>query len=293
MNLNFLLENRTIGSKRVNESYTRLKTIGFIKEVGMIEYVTGNCLEGKKILSASIEKKDNNKELSLKNWKLVMKEVPYNPDIKVCIDGQGRLIALMLMKLIDSDNTIDDENIYKGVTVPEEMDVTEFTLLRNSGIPWNIGDVQNTNISSGNDFIDRISTIGKEEGLLQQVVNDLYSLNTGSLKASIIKGLKTKTLILPKSIKLDETSISDGNEVLNALKNSDFLAKELYNNTRFSKGLKQFVKESKIATSVLCKLISKIDKTMWEKYFTAEAGTSAEAQLYKSGFTQLNKLIFE
>ena len=146
MTVYFLQGNRTISTTRVNESYNRLKSKGFIKEVGMIEYVTGNCLEGKKILSVRIEEKVNGKPLSLTNWRLAMEEVPYTEGMKVCADGQGRYIALMLMKMLDGDNTVDDEGIYKEVTVPTGMDVIEFILLKNSGKPWNIKDAFKYNI---------------------------------------------------------------------------------------------------------------------------------------------------
>jgi hypothetical protein len=287
MNLYFLEENRTISAGRVNESYNRLKAIGFIKEVGMIEYVKGNCLEGKKILSASIEKKNNEKPLSSKNWRLVMEEVPYTPDIKCCVDGQGRLIALMLMKMIDSDNTIDDENIYKEVTVPEGMDVIQYVLYKNTGVSWSNNDTQNTNISSGNAFIDTLDSLANGCNINYQSVYDFATMNTGNLKCCQVRKMKEKTIELPSNIKLNEESIEVTTILLDIINNHPILTKDRIT-TKFSSGLKLFFKNNDITNyNDVYDVINAITKPLWEEHFTPECGTSAEAKMYTDGFLKI------
>ena len=284
-------KNRIIAIKRVNESYNRLKAKGFIKEVGMIEYVTGTCLEGKKILSARIVKKDNGKPLSLNNWKLVMEEVPYTPEIKVCVDGQGRYVALMLMKMIDSVNTIDDESIYKEVTVPEGMDVIEFVLSKNCGVPWNNGDVQNTNISSGNGFVDILDLLAKQYNINYQSVYDFATINTGNLTCNQVRKMKEGTGKLLANINLNDKSIEIVSTLLGIISEHSILTKDRIS-TRFSKGLKLFCKNNDITNyNDVYDVINAITKPLWEQYFTPECGTSAEAKMYAEGFLNVYERI--
>ncbi len=284
--------NREINISNVKGLYTNIKLKGYLPEVSKIEYLTGEAIQDSNLVKVQIAPKDDNKDISINNFTVKFVPVEWSKDAKAIVDGQHKEIAMQLLELINN-NELRNESFYREVNLPEGLSISEFIAMKNIGKPWTVSDFEKTEVPSGDDFIDRISKIGREEGLIPQVAYDIYSLNTGSLKASTVKSLRAKTGTLPKSIKLDETSISGGDKVLKALNDSSFLAKELYNNTRFSKGLKQFVKESKVSISDLCKLISKIDKTMWEKHFTADAGTSAEAQLYKSGFTELNNLILK
>lgn len=287
MILFFLEENRTISAGRVNESYNRLKSKGFIKEVGMIEYVAGSCLERKKILSAKIVKKDNGKPLSLNNWKLVTEEVPYAPDIKGCVDGQGRLMALMLMKMIDDDNTIDDESIYKEVTVPEGMDVTEFILSKNCGKPWDYADVQNTSISSGNKFVDILDSLAKGYNINYQSVYDFATINTGNLTCNQVRKMKEGTGQLLSNINLNEKSIEIVSTLLGIISEHPILTKDRIS-TRFSKGLKLFCKNNDITNyNDVYDVINAITKPLWEQHFTPECGTSAEAKMYTDGFLKI------
>ncbi len=284
--------NREISISNVKSIYTSIKLNGYLPDVSKVEYLTGEVIKDQKLVCFEIVPKNEKNPISISNFDIKFESVDYSEDLKGVVDGQHKSIAMELLKLTD-DLVFDDSSIYREVNLPKKLSISEFVAMKNIGKPWTISDFDKTDIPSGNPFIDQINTIGKDEGLQPQFAYDIYTLNTGALKASTVKSLRAKTGTLPKSIKLDETSISDGHEVLNALKESSFLTKDLYNNTRFSKGLKQFVKESKISISDLCRLINKIDKKSWEQYFTAETGTSAEAQLYKSGFTELNKFLFE
>lgn len=287
MVLYFLQGNRTIATTRVNESYNRLKSKGFIKEVGIIEYVTGSCLEGKRILSARIEKKDNSKPLSLNNWRLVMEDVPYTTGIKVCADGQGRYVALMLMKMIDDDNTIDDESIYKEVTVPIGMDVIEFILLKNSGKPWNTKDAFNTAISSGNSYVDRLTAIAKESGMENQVIYDFGTLFTGNLSNKTVLCMMERTKELPKTISLSDNNTEVATIIVSIITDHQMLTKDLIT-SRFSKGLKLFCKDNDITKpNDVYKTIGAITKPLWEQYFTTERGTSAEPKKYAEGFLKV------
>lgn len=218
MKLFFIEGNRKIETTRVNESYNRLKSTGFIKEVGKIEYVTGNCLAGKKILSASIELKDNKKPISLTNWKLRMEEVPYEEGMKVCADGQGRYVALMFKQLLDGDNTINDENIYSEVTVPTGMNVISFIMLKNVGEPWAYDDFKNTEISSGNPFIDQLDNLANEYDLKNQIVYDIATLGTGNITCSLARKLYGKAKELNPKITLNQESIDRTVALLNIIK---------------------------------------------------------------------------
>lgn len=291
MYLYFLSENRTIGTKRVNESYARLKEFGFIKEIGMIEYVIGNCLEGKKILSARIVKKDDGKPLSLKNWKLVMEEVPYSSDKKVCVDGQGRYVASMLMKMIDDDTTIDEDSIYKEVTVPEGMDVIELILSKNCGTPWSYADVQNTSISSGNEIIDTLDLLAKQSNINYQSVYDFATINKGNLTCNQVKKMKEGTGKLPSNINLNDQSIEMASTLLGIISEHPILTKDRIS-TRFSKGLKLFCKNNDITNyNDVYDVINAITKPLWEQHFTPESGTSAEAKMYADGFLKIYESI--
>jgi len=293
MVLYFIQGNREIATARVNESYTRLKSKGFIKEVGMIEYVTGNCLEGKKILSVRIEEKVNGKPLSLTNWRLAMEEVPYTADMKVCADGQGRYVALMLKKRLDNDNTIDDDSIYRQVTVPTEMDVIEFILLKNSGKPWNAKDAFNTAISSGNPYVDRLTAIAKESGLENQAIYNFGTLFTGDLSNKTVLCMMDKTKALPKSISLTSDNIDVATNIVGIIADHQMLTKNLVT-YKFSKGLKQFCKDNEITKADdVFNVITAITKPLWDQHFTPERGTSAEAKKYAEGFLKIYELINE
>ena len=291
MVLYFIQGNREIATARVNESYTRLKSKGFIKEVGMIEYVTGNCLEGKKILSVRIEEKVNGKPLSLTNWRLAMEEVPYTADMKVCADGQGRYVALMLKKRLDNDNTIDDDSIYRQVTVPTEMDVIEFIMLKNIGESWAYKDFKNTNISSGNSFLDRLDDMAKEYDLKNQIVYDFATLGTGNLTCALARKLYGKSKELNPNIKLNDESINRTVNLLNIIKDHPILAKDRIS-TRFSGGLKKFYKDNELTNpNDVYSVISAITSDVWKELFIAERGTSAEAEKYADGLTKLYERI--
>jgi len=293
MELYFIQGNREIATGRVNESYNRLKSKGFIKEVGMIEYVTGSCLEGKKILSARIEEKENGKPLSLTNCRLAMAEVPYTEGMKVCADGQGRYIALMLMKMIDGDNTIDDDSIYREVVVPTGMDVIEFILLKNSGKPWNIKDAFNTAISSGNPYVDRLTAISKEIGLDNQVIYDFGTLFTGNLTNKTVLCMMEKTKGLPKTINLSGSNTEVATIIVGIIADHQMLTKDLVT-SRFSKGLKLFCKDNEITKADdVYNVITAITKPLWDQYFTPERGTSAEPKKYTDGFLKIYELINE
>lgn len=291
MKLHLIKGNREVTTSRVNESYNRIKSNGYLKEVGKIEYVTGSCLEGKKILSAKVAKKDNSKPLSLSNWMLEMEEIQYTQDVKVCVDGQGRLVALMLMQMIDGDNTIDNESIYREVTVPDVMDVVKFVLLKNSGIPWNYANVQNANISSGNEFIDELDRLAKYHNIKNQVVYDFATIKTGDLTCNIVKKMKEQTRELPSSVTLNAKSIEVASNLLDIIKDHPMLTKD-HITTRFSKGLKLFCKNYPI-TNVedVYRLIGAITKPLWEQHFSTANGVSAEAKKYSEGFMMLYEQI--
>lgn len=282
--------NRVISPSILKNVYNSIEINGYLPDVSKVEYLMGESIKESKLVSFEVVAKDDKKPLTINNFKIMTNPVEWNKDSKAVIDGQHRLAAMMLFEALDKE-AFDGDSICTEVHLPKSLTISEFIAMKNTSKPWTAYDFEGTQIVSGNSFIDKISEISKNEGLTPQVAYDLYSLNTGSLKVSIVKALRAKTQRLPTSIKLDDSSISDGNQVLQALKDSSFLTKELYNNTRFSKGIKQFIKASKISTSDLCELIGKIDKTIWEKYFTTSAGVSAEAQLYKNGFTELNKFL--
>lgn len=287
MVLYFLNENREIAINRVNESYNGIKAIGFIKEVGMIEYVTGSYLEGKKILSAKVIKKDNSKPLSLANWMLVMEEVPYTPGIKICDDGQGRYVALMLRKMLDGDNTIDDEGIYKEVTVPIGMDVIKFILLKNSGKPWNTKDGFKTALSSGNGYVDGLTAIAKGSGMDNQVIYDFGTLFTVDLSSKVVLCMMEGTKELPKTISLSSDNIDVATNIVGIITDHQMLTKNLVT-SKFSKGLKLFCKcNANIKPNDVYKTIGAITKPLWEQYFTTERGTSAEPKKYAEGFLKV------
>lgn len=290
----FLIEgNREIATARVNESYNRLKSKGFIKEVGMIEYVTGNCLEGKKILSAKIEMKENGKPKSLTNWRLATEEVPYTEGMKVCADGQGRYVALMLRQMLDGDNKVDDESIYREVVVPTGMDVIEFILLKNSGKPWNIKDAFNTAISSGNPYVDRLTAIAKESGLENQAIYNFGTLFTGDLSNKTVLCMMEKTKALPKTISLSDSNIEVATIIVDIIADHHMLTKNLVT-SRFSKGLKLFCKDNEITKADdVFKVITAITKHLWDQHFTPEHGTSAEPKKYAEGFLKIYELINE
>ena len=291
MELFLIKGNREIATARVNESYNRLKSKGFIKEVGMIEYVTGNCLEGKKILSVRIEEKVNGKPLSLTNWRLAMEEVPYTEGMKVCADGQGRYVALMLKKRLDNDNTIDDDSIYREVVVPTGMDIIEFIMLKNIGESWVYKDFKNTNISSGNSFLDKLDDMSKEYGLKNQIVYDFATLGTGDISCALARKLYGKAKELNPNIKLNDESIERTVALLEIIKIHPVLAKDRIS-TRFSKGLKKFYKDNEITNpNDVYSVIQAITSDVWKELFIPERGTSAEPIKYAEGLTKIYERI--
>lgn len=274
--------NRTINCSNVKDLYTCIKNRGYISEVSKIEYLKGDAIKGSKLLSFEIVPKIKGKPISLSNWDIVYADVDWNDTLEAVVDGQHKAVALKLLELIDGKK-LDDKSMYSEVQVPVGLTIPEFISMKNSGRAWVYKDFEQTNISSGNNIIDKILDIIKDNSLLSQVGLDLFTINTVSLSNSLVKGLKAGTHSLPKVVKLDQKSINDGLLILSALKSSSFLTSDRYNNTRFSKGLKRFVKDSDISISGLVDLIGKIDKAAWETYFTATEG-SPEASFYKTGF---------
>jgi len=212
---------------------------------------------------------------------VIFEEVEWDKDQKGLTDGQHSQIAKDLLFLIDG--VVIEDSVYREVQIPKSLTISEYIALINSGKSWDAKDFNNSNIPTGNLHIDEISRISKVENISPQVACDWYSIKTGNLSPNLIKGLKAKTKQLPSTVKLTQGSIDDGNLILKAFKDSPFFTKGLYDNTRLSKGIKLFIKESGATVAELVELIGRIDKTVWEAYFTLKVG-SPESKYYKECF---------
>lgn len=283
-NLNFLEigENRSINRINVLDLYHSIKRRGFIPEVGQIECITGDVLKHYKLRRYKVVAKDTEKAISLKNWDVDYEDVEWNESQKAIPDGQHKELAIQLLKLIDGVK-FEDAVVYREVKIPKDLPIGEYIALKNSGKSWTAKDFNDSNILTEYPLIDEISRISKEEGISPQVAYDYCSFGTGNLTPNIVKGLKAKTKQLPSTVKITKGSVDNGKLILKAFKDSTFLTKGYYDNTRFSKGSKLFIKESGATVAEFVELIGKIDKTIWETYFTLKVG-SAESKYYKECF---------
>lgn len=274
--------NRAINRSNVKELYSSINAKGYISEVSKIEYLSGSVIQDCKLFGLSVVPKVASKDISITNWDIKYVPVEWNPQLKVIVDGQHKVIAMELLELLESKQ-FDIDRIIKEATLPDYLSIPEFISIKNSGRPWVYKDFELTKISTGDVMVDKIIDTIKCESLLSQVGFDIFSLKTGALTNSLVKGLKAGTHSVPSSIILNADTFKESLRVLDALKASPFIDRERYNNTRFSKGLKRFIIKRDLSIDEVVDLIGKIDKVAWEKYFTSPIG-SPEANFYMDGF---------
>ncbi|WP_243350081.1 hypothetical protein [Parabacteroides sp. FAFU027] len=284
--------NRDINKSHVKEQYYRLKLDGFVPEINQIEYLTGDVTQKCQLEKIEIIPVDSNKGISLSNWEIKRTQIPWGESLKALVDGQHRYIALLLLKEIEPElySNFDFEAASKKCNLPEIFSIPEFIAKKNSGRAWTPEDDGAIDRPSGDEYVDMIAAIYKKENLPPQVCYDIYSLRTGILKVSLVKKMRDGLRKLPKSIELNESSMTEGDKIYQALKENEFMF-ERYNNTKFSGGMKMFYKESGIPIDKLVELISKINIDKWGACFTVKPGNTAEARFYKDGFTKLRELV--
>lgn len=153
--------------------------------------------------------------------------------------------------------------------------------------PWAYDDFKNTEISSGNPFIDQLDNLANEYDLKNQIVYDIATLGTGNITCSLARKLYGKAKELNPKITLNQESIDRTVALLNIIKDHPVLAKDRIS-TRFSKGLKMFYKENEITNpNDVYSVIRAITNDVWKELFIAESGTSAEPKKYADGLKDI------
>lgn len=279
--------NREIVTENVIKCYSMIEQFGFQPAIGKIKMITGDDLNGVKLVKVSIVKKNNTKELSINNFMLEYEPVTDDEErrnAKTPVNGQHRMIALYLLEQAGK-LTFDENEMVEVVKIPANMDICTFTAAMNTDKPWNYGDFKN--VETGNSEIDYIESKMKEHGLKSDVAYSIYTLGQPDIKPSMIRDLRLGINKLPKKLELNKATRNMGDRILQALENSA-IGETDYNNGRFAKGLKKFYKEVNPDMDKLIEMIGKIGKNVWHGH---KPEGSPEAAHHAANFKEWYKTI--
>lgn len=286
MNIYFYDSNRDIVTENVVRCYSMIDKHGFQPAMGKIKMVEGDDLKGEKLYKVSIIPKRNDKPLSITNFMIEQKEVTDEEErknAKSSVDGQHRLISMGILEA-EGKFTFDESSMVEIVKLPEDMNLTRFTAIINSGRPWNYNDYNGSKLSTDNEQIDYIEKVIFEHDLKPDFIYGIYTLGQPELKANVVKDLKVGIDKLPKNLKLNKETQSIGDKLLQAFKASK-MSERTFNNGRLAKGLKLFFKDKNPTIEQIVSIIGAMNKDVWHTNYPKPKG-SPEAKNYAENFAK-------
>jgi len=283
-NFCFYGNNRGIVKANVASCYAMINKYGYQPSLGKIKVVTGSDLGDEKLHRVSVVAIRSKEPISITNYKIELKPVTDSEnrdDLEAIVDGQHRLIALLILQ-IEGKTTINSDMI-EIAKVPDGMSLPLFTSLINHSKPWTYEDFGNK-VSTGDAHIDYLENLINEKKLKADVIYCLYTLGKADLKPAAVKDLKIGINKLPKKLLLDDETQKTGDKLLATLEASN-ISKDTYNNGRFAKGLKLWYKEMEEKPTVdeIVDMIKSMNKNVWHTSYSEPTG-SAEARQYADNF---------
>lgn len=254
--------NRAINRDNVKNLYYSIKKWGVLTSLKKIKKVKSNS--NFKIYKVSVAPKVPDKPVSIDNWDLKLEEVtdPTEKEMaEVVVDGQHETIACLIREL-ENDGFEFKAEYTETVQIPNEMSITEFINLLNSGRAWTNKDYKGK-LKTGNQYIDYMEDKIIEGQYVSDFIYSLYTIGTANVSESLVKALKCyREDKIPKKLELNEVTQSNGDNLLAAFANSK-LSKEAYNKGKLGKGLKKYAKDYKKNIAELIEVINKMDKDVW------------------------------
>lgn len=291
--LAFIKGNRQkIDRSNVVENAKRMQAMGYIQGMPM-EYIqieeAKKHLNGRELCRLVLASKIPDVALNLRNFEIKFEVIPeneYDQYEGVIIDGQHRYIALCILQNAD----IKPE--YKEVTIPEDMDILQYTALRNMGKPWRNDDFANSHLATHDEHVDYILEKYRGDKYALPFLLNVYSLGTGNLTMKQIKNMQQgcKKMSDFKRIKLTKDTQNNGDEICQLCNDNPILAKDRLTG-RFGEGLKNFYKNHDSDFDIVEKTLKAIDKDKWEAYFVDKGGRSMEVKAYEDALGKVYELL--
>lgn len=291
--LAFIKGNRQkIDRSNVVENAQRMKAMGYIADMP-IEYLkmekVKEHLHDRELCKVIITSKQADVVPDLKNFEMEFEVIPeneYDQYEGVIIDGQHRYIALCILK------DVDIEPEYKEVTIPEGMDILQYTALRNMGKPWKNDDFANSHLATHDEHVDYILEKYRGNKYVLPFLLNVYSLGTGNLTMKQIKNMQQgcKKMSDFKRIKLTKETQDKGDKICQLCNDNPVLTKDRLTG-RFGEGLKNFHKSHDSDFDIVEKTLKAIDKEKWETYFVDKGGRSMEVKAYEDALGKVYGLL--